>query len=97
MHTCYSFGVSLDRGHNIYCSRFLKRPGYNLLSDADDTASRSRTSVAGGLALLVTSLAQVIGTGMDNKRSLLADDQLRLQIRRIGWHILLRRSPARLA
>ena len=37
---------------------------YNLLSDANDTAGRTGSSIASLLALLVAALAQVVGSGV---------------------------------
>ena len=42
----------------------------NLLGDANDTASRSGTSVAGLEGLLVASLAEVISATVDDDGSL---------------------------
>lgn len=43
----------------------------NLLSDANDTASRTRASIARDLALLMASLAQVICAAVDDESPLL--------------------------
>ena len=46
-----------------------------LLGDANDTASGTSTSVAGLLALLVLTLAEIVGAGVDDNGA--AEDALR--------------------
>jgi len=45
-------------------------PPRSLLSDTENTASRSSTSIAGDLALFMVTLAQVIGAGVNDERAL---------------------------
>ena len=46
-----------------------------LLSDADDTASRSGACVTGLLALFVIALAEVVGAGVDDDSALLQEKE----------------------